>query len=330
MGRVVGHELAEAVDLAIGHREHPADVAQYCARLQFAEGDDLRNPVITVFALDVADHLVAPVLTKIDVEIGHRHALGVQEALEQQAKAQGIEIGDRQSPGDDRAGAGTAPRTDRDSLALCPLDEVGDDQEIAGKAHRDDCAQFELEPLMIGLCLRPADPETGEAYLEPGQRPAPQCHLLGVALLCRKGRQDRLARLRDKGAALGYYQSIIAGLRQISEQCPHLCRRPKVMQRGQPPAIVVGDDCALSDAHQRVMRLIKILIWEMDVVGRDKRQIVAISELDKSRLAARLVRSVVTHQFDIEPALERPSSTRRAASRQRLLALPPTACRGGP
>ena len=121
MRRVVRHQLAQAVDLPIGHRQHPADVAQHGARLQFAEGDDLRDAVAAVFLLDVADHLVAPVLAEIDVEIGHRHPLGVEEPLEQQPEAQRVEIGDRQRPGDDRAGARAAPRADRNALRASPI-----------------------------------------------------------------------------------------------------------------------------------------------------------------------------------------------------------------
>ena len=77
MRRIVRHQLAQAVHLPIGHRKHPADVAQYGAGLQFPEGDDLRDPVAAVFLLDVTDHLVAPVLAEIDVEIRHRDALGI-------------------------------------------------------------------------------------------------------------------------------------------------------------------------------------------------------------------------------------------------------------
>ena len=40
--------------------------------------------VLAVLLLDVLDDLVAPVHAEVDVEVGHRHALGVQEALEQQ------------------------------------------------------------------------------------------------------------------------------------------------------------------------------------------------------------------------------------------------------
>jgi hypothetical protein len=39
--------------------------------------------------LHVADHLVAPVLAEVDVEVGHRHAFGIEEALEQQPKRSG-------------------------------------------------------------------------------------------------------------------------------------------------------------------------------------------------------------------------------------------------
>ncbi len=80
--RIVRHQLAQPVDLPIGHGEHPADIAQYGAGLQFAKGDDLGDPVATVFLLDVANYLVATVLAEIDIEIRHRHPLGVQEPLE--------------------------------------------------------------------------------------------------------------------------------------------------------------------------------------------------------------------------------------------------------
>ena len=86
LGRVVGDELGEAVDLAVAHLQHAAGVLEHGAGLQAAEGDDLGNPVAAVFALDVGDHLVAVGFAEVDVEVRHRHALGVQEALEQQVR----------------------------------------------------------------------------------------------------------------------------------------------------------------------------------------------------------------------------------------------------
>ncbi len=100
VGRIVRHQLADLVDLAIGHFEHAADVAQRRARLQRTEGDDLRHLFAAVFLLHVADHLFAAVLAEVDVEVGHRHAFGIEEALEQQREAQRIDVGDRQRIGD--------------------------------------------------------------------------------------------------------------------------------------------------------------------------------------------------------------------------------------
>ncbi len=149
--RVLRHELAELVDLAVRHLQHAADVAQHAARLQGAEGDDLRDLLAAVALLDVADDLVAPVLAEVDVEVGHRHALGIEEALEQQIEPQRIEVGDGQRIGDERARARAAPRPDRDAFLLRPLDEVGDDQEVARILHAFDHLELEGEPIAVVL-----------------------------------------------------------------------------------------------------------------------------------------------------------------------------------
>ena len=87
-------QFGDAVDLAVRHAEHAAGVAQHRLRRHRAVGDDLADPVAAVLARDVVDHLVAAVHAEVDVEVGHRHAFGIEEALEQQVVAQRIEIGD--------------------------------------------------------------------------------------------------------------------------------------------------------------------------------------------------------------------------------------------
>ncbi len=138
IGRILRHQLAQLVDLAVGHLQHAADVAQHAARLQRAEGDDLRDLIAAVALLHVADHLVAAVLAEVDVEVRHRHALGIEEALEQQAEAQRIEVGDGQRIGDQRAGARAAARADRNALRLRPLDEV---RRRSGSSRDISCAR---------------------------------------------------------------------------------------------------------------------------------------------------------------------------------------------
>ena len=63
---------------------HARDVAHDGARLHRAEGDDLRDVLAAVLAGDVVDDLAAPPLAEVDVDVGQRHALGVEEPLEDQ------------------------------------------------------------------------------------------------------------------------------------------------------------------------------------------------------------------------------------------------------
>ncbi len=119
-GRILRHQLGQLVDLPVRHLQHAADVAHHAARLQRSERDDLRDLIAAVALLHVVDDLVAPVLAEIDVEVRHRHAFGIEKALEQQPEADRIEIGDRERIGNQRARAGTAARPDRNALRTSP------------------------------------------------------------------------------------------------------------------------------------------------------------------------------------------------------------------
>ena len=81
--RVLRDQLAQFVDLAIGHLQDTADIAQNGACLQPAERNDLGYAVAAVTLLHVADHFVAAILTEIDIEVGHGYPLRIEEALEQ-------------------------------------------------------------------------------------------------------------------------------------------------------------------------------------------------------------------------------------------------------
>ena len=181
---ILRHELGQLVDLPVRHLQHAADVAQHAARLQRAEGDDLRHLIAPVALLHIADHLVAAVLAEVDVEVRHRHAIRIEEALEQQPEPDRIEIGDGERPGNQRACAGAAARADRNALALRPLDEVGDDQEVARIFHPLDDAELEREPLAIVLF--------GEARRAACGRKTPGEPLLGLTPQLGRLRRFRL------------------------------------------------------------------------------------------------------------------------------------------
>ena len=105
--------LGDPVDLAVAEAQHPADVADGGPGEHRAEGDDLGDAVGAVLAGDVGDDLVAPAVLEVDVDVGHRHAVGVEEALEGQLVADRVDRGDPEGVGHDRArGAAAAGRGD--------------------------------------------------------------------------------------------------------------------------------------------------------------------------------------------------------------------------
>src|SRR6185369_9589821 len=194
----------QLIDLPIGHLQHTADIAQHAARLQRAEGDDLRHLVAAVAILHIADNLVAAILAEVDVEVRHRDTLWIEEALEQQPEADRIEISDGERVSNERAGAGAAARANRNALCLRPLDKVGHDEEVAGILHALYDAELEIEPRLVvvgGEALR--DAGGGEALRKPRLGALAQLGRFVGPLARGEARQNRFARFRTIGAALG-------------------------------------------------------------------------------------------------------------------------------
>ena len=77
--------LGDPVDLAVRVAEDAADVADRGPRQHRAERDDLGDVVLAVLAPDVGDDLLAPAVLEVDVDVGHRHPVRVEEALERAA-----------------------------------------------------------------------------------------------------------------------------------------------------------------------------------------------------------------------------------------------------
>ena len=81
---LVRHQLRDLVHFAVRHVERAARIFQHGLCRHRAERDDLRDVFLAVLLPDVVDHFAAPAHAEIDVDIGHRNALGIQEPLEEQ------------------------------------------------------------------------------------------------------------------------------------------------------------------------------------------------------------------------------------------------------
>jgi hypothetical protein len=137
-----GIHLAEAVTVLIREAEHSGRIFDRLLPLDRAVRDDLSDAVLAVLLLHVPDHVAAPTIVEVDIDVGHRDAFRVEEALEHESVPQGVELGDAQGVRHDRPRRAPAARPDPDALVLRPIDEVLDDKEIARELHVFNDAQF--------------------------------------------------------------------------------------------------------------------------------------------------------------------------------------------
>src|SRR5215211_3055572 len=96
-------------------------------RAAAAIGDHGRGKAGAVAAIalvDVLDHLLAPLVLEIDVDVGRLAPLGGHEALEQKIDALGIDLGDAEAIADHRIGGGAAALAQDTLRAREPYDVV--------------------------------------------------------------------------------------------------------------------------------------------------------------------------------------------------------------
>ena len=145
LARLVGDQLGDAVAKAVRKVERAAHITNHCARRHGAEGHDLADRLFAVLVLDIVDHAVAVALTKVDVEVGHGHPLGVQKPLEQQVVLQRVQISNAKRVSHQRAGTRAPARPDRAAVVFGPVDEISDDQEVAWESHVQDHIDLEVQ-----------------------------------------------------------------------------------------------------------------------------------------------------------------------------------------
>jgi hypothetical protein len=141
-------QLGELVGIAWRDLEGAGDVLHRGARLHRPEGDDLPDRVAPVPLAHVLDDLAAPLEAEVHVDVRHRDAFRIQEALEEEVELERADVGDPERVGDQRAGRRAAARPDRDAAVARRLDEVGGDQEVAGVPRLVDHAELVVEPFL--------------------------------------------------------------------------------------------------------------------------------------------------------------------------------------
>ncbi len=132
--------------------ERLAHVAQRRARPVGDHVGHLRGVQATVAFVDVLDDLLAPARLDVHVDVGRTVAGGGEEALEEQAEGDRVDVGDAEGVAD-RGGSRRAPALAEDVLAPAEGHDVPDGEEVAREPELADDRE-----LVVELCPRARHP----------------------------------------------------------------------------------------------------------------------------------------------------------------------------
>ena len=137
----------------------PQHLAHFSRRAPAAIGDDIgghgraQAPIALV---DVLDDLLAPVAARqIEIDVRPFAALLGEKALEEELHPHRIHRGDTEGIAD-RAVGGRAPSLHQDAVATAELDQVPDDEKVAGQIEAGDQVELALDlpPCLLGQRAR--------------------------------------------------------------------------------------------------------------------------------------------------------------------------------
>ena len=295
---LLGDHLGDFVHLIIGHAQHPAHIADHGPGGHGAERDDLGDTLLAVLLLDVLDHLVALQVAEIDVDVRHADPLRIEEALEEQVVLERVDIGNPQAVGDQAARGRAAARPDRDAHLARLVDQVADNQEVAGETGALDNVQLVGQPL---LDLRAdfavaADCALAGHFLQQ----------LGLAVTLgqRESGQVVFPEFQLHVAALRDLHCARQRLRVVPENRVHLLGAFQVqLLGGETQPLFILQHLAGLDADQGVLGLGMLAAEVMGVIGGHQRDFQLPGDLDQPGHLLALDIQAVVHDLDKEVVL---------------------------
>ena len=134
----------ERADRVLRQAEGLADLADGGAAAIGDDGGGDAGVVAAVMFVDVLDHLLAPLVLEIDVDVGRLAALRRDEALEQEVAIARVDVGDAEAVTDRRIGRRAAALAE-DVLAAGVSDDVVDGEKIRRVVELGDQREFVVE-----------------------------------------------------------------------------------------------------------------------------------------------------------------------------------------
>ena len=148
--QLLGHSSGHHVYVGVAHAHGATHVTDGGASSQRTEGNDLRHVIAAVLVGHVGYDLVPSVVAKIHVDIRHGHPLGIEEALKEKIKGDGIHLSDADTVGDQGACARSTTGAHGDTLGLGEVDVVLHDEEVVVVAHAANDPQLVGDAVTVG------------------------------------------------------------------------------------------------------------------------------------------------------------------------------------
>ncbi len=154
------HGLGERGGHVLRQPHRLADLADRPARAVMNDGGADRGALAAVTLVDVLDHLLAPLVLEIDVDVGRLVAVLRDEAGEQQLALVRVHLGDAEAIADRAVGRRAAPLAEDRLLQVARVgDHVVHGEEVARVVELGDDRQLLAEPLLH--LRRECLPDTG-------------------------------------------------------------------------------------------------------------------------------------------------------------------------
>ena len=120
---------------------HLGHLAERAAQAEAVVVGHHRGLGMGIVAEHVGQHVVALVPGEVEIDVGRVLALGIQESLEQESRAERLDVGDPETVAHDRVGDGAAA-----AVGGPVRDDVAHHEEIVGEPLRLDDGELVLEP----------------------------------------------------------------------------------------------------------------------------------------------------------------------------------------
>ena len=294
LARLIGDHLRDPVGRARLEPENASHVADDRAALHGPEGDDLPHGIAPVLAPHVLDHLAPALIAEVDVDVRHRDAFGVQEALEDEPVRQRVQTGDPQRVRHQGARRRAPPGPHGDALLDRPADEVPGDQEVARVPGPENHIELAVEARLHVVGQRVA---VALARALRGQMN--QVVFVGAEAVGQGEAGQVVLLFEGERHLAGDLEGVLQNVGAVRERCGHLFGALEVEAVVVAQPVLVAVLLGGADADEDVVRRVMVAVQEVRVVGGDHRQPHLVGQREDLLVEVGLARGAVALHLQV-------------------------------